>query len=273
MAASFAPRTFVPNPYETRRYLNEYLWFHYARTRDSLPFVSQEVFRFHERLRKECLLPVSGGKTRHSGPGKDKTGTAGAHSGSRERLGLDLGCAVGRFTFELGRVVDHVLGIDNSESFIAAARQMARRGAQTVRLQESGSAFVSRPVALPKALAGSSAEFRVGDAMDLSGFPEGLFQIVAAINLLCRLPCPRRFLRQLHRLVAPGGQLLMASPFSWLEEYTPRREWLDARQVRTLLEPQFRLARRRDLPFLIREHHRKYQLVISEVMVFVRQKG
>ena len=262
MAASFAPCTFVPNPYETRRYLNEYLWFHYARTRDSLPFVSPQVFRFHERLRKECLLPVRGAKTRHSGPGK------GAHSRSRERLGLDLGCAVGRFTFELGSVVDHVVGIDNSESFIAAARQMARRSVLTVRLQESGRAFVSRKVALPKALTGSSAEFRVGDAMDLSAFPERSFQIVAAINLLCRLPCPRRFLGQLHRLVAPGGQLLLASPFSWLEEYTPRPEWLNARQVRTLLEPHFR----RDLPFLIREHHRKYQLVLSEVMVFTRQK-
>jgi hypothetical protein len=74
-------------------------------------------------------------------------------------------------------------------------------------------------------------------------------------------------------LVAPGGQLLLASPYSWLEQYTPRPEWLTSSQVRQLLRPQFRLRRRRDLPFLIREHHRKYELVVSEVLVFQREGG
>jgi hypothetical protein len=106
--------------------------------------------------------------------------------------------------------------------------------------------------------------------MDLGAFPARAFQVIAALNLLCRLPRPRKFLIQLHRLVSPGGQLVLASPFSWLKEYTPRREWLDAAGVQAFLHPHFRLASRRDLPFVIREHRRKYQLVISEVMVFVR---
>jgi hypothetical protein len=38
-----------------------------------------------------------------------------------------------------------------------------------------------------------------------------------------------------------------------------------------LLRPHFRLARRGDLPFLIREHRRKYQLVVAEVFTFVRR--
>ena len=48
------------NAYETRRYLNEYLLFHYGRPRDICPFgfIQGKLLSFHERLRKECLLPL-----------------------------------------------------------------------------------------------------------------------------------------------------------------------------------------------------------------------
>jgi hypothetical protein len=41
--------------------------------------------------------------------------------------------------------------------------------------------------------------------------------------------------------------------------------------VQSLLRPHFRLARHGDLPFLIREHRRKYQLVVAEVFTFIRR--
>lgn len=242
------------DPYETERYLQEYLLLHYGQPRGVCPFrfVSPHLLRFHERLREECLLPVRGrGRTR----------------------GLDLGCAVGRFTFELGRVVDHVLGVDNSRPFIRAARRMAKDHALKVRVHESGAQFTTRRLVLPPALRRCDVEFRVGDAQDLAAFPENAFQVVAAINLVCRLPRPRAFLRQLHRLVAPGGQLVIGSPATWLEEHTPRREWLTAQEEQGVLRPHFRLVRQRDLPLLIREHRRKYELVISAISVFVRRAG
>ena len=98
----------------------------------------------------------------------------------------------------------------------------------------------------------------------------GPYEIVAGINLLCRLPSPRNFLRQLPGLVRAGGQLILASPFSWLEEYTPRKNWLSSEALQRALEPHFRRVRHRDLPFVIREHRRKYQLVISHVQTFMR---
>jgi SAM-dependent methyltransferase len=238
------------NPYETRRYLDEYLLFHYGQPRRVCPFgfVRPEFLRFHQRLRRECLLPVP------------NTGPASA---------LDIGCGVGRFTFELRRVTNRALGLDSSRPFIDAARRMARNRTVTVRVAESGGQFLTRRLILPRGLPSGAVKFETGDALDLGALPEGGFQVVAAINLLCRLRSPRRFLQQVPRLVAPGGQFLIASPYSWLEEYTPSREWLTSRQVRELLRPGLRLRRRRDLPFVIREHRRKYQLVVSEVMVFV----
>ncbi|MGO8674978.1 MAG: methyltransferase domain-containing protein [Limisphaerales bacterium] len=239
------------NPYETRRYLDEYLLFHYGQPRRVCPFgfIRPELLRFHQRLRRECLLPIRG-----RGP----------------TSALDIGCGVGRFTFELGCLTDRALGLDSSRRFIDAARRMAREGAVSVRVAECGGQLSRRALSLPRGLSSTGVEFETGDALDLGGLPERAFQVVAAINLLCRLGSPRRFLEQAPRLVAPGGQFLLASPFSWLEQYTPRREWLTSRQVRELLRPDFRLRRRRDLPLLIREHRRKYQFIVSEVLLFER---
>ncbi|HEV2393635.1 MAG TPA: methyltransferase domain-containing protein [Verrucomicrobiae bacterium] len=240
------------NPYESNRYLSEYLLFHYGTAPQLRAFgcLAPEMLRFHKRIRTECLLPIR------------RKGHIAA---------LDLGCGVGRFTFELGRLADQAVGIDFSGRFIRAARRMASERQIQIRLQETGKQFRSLRLTLPAGLRKSSVEFRAGDAMDLSRYAAGPFQIVACINLLCRLPHPARFLAQLERVVAPGGQLVIASPFSWLEEFTPKNEWLTSRRVQSLLRPGFKLAKRVDLPFLIREHRRKYQLVISEVMVLVRR--
>ena len=240
-----------PNPYETSCYLQEYLLLHYGRPGDLCPFsfVPRGWLHFHQRLREDYLQPVS------------------PRSGSR---GLDLGCAVGRFAFELGRVLEHVIGLDNSVSFVRAARQVARRRAVTVSLNISGERFINRKLVLPRALQRSSVEFQVGSALDLKAFGDRSFQVISAINLLDRLPRPEEFLLQLHRLVAPGGQLLLASPFSWLERFTPPAKWLSREQVMAILRPNFRLARKGELPFLIQEHRNKYQLVVAEVFNLVR---
>ncbi len=240
------------NPYESRQYINEYLLLHYGRIRDVCPFdfIPRELLRFHERIRRECMLPV-----RTSAPTR----------------GLDIGCAAGRFTFELGRVVDRTVGIDTSRHLIEAARRMARHHSMTVQMTGLGAQSVSCRLTVPVAMRRCAVQFRIADAQNLAAFPDGFFHVVAAINLLCRLPRPRQFLSQLHRLLVPGGQLVVASPFSWLEDYTPRREWLSQSDVDQQLHPHFRVVRRQDLPFVIREHLRKYQLVVSSVSVYVRR--
>ena len=251
------------NPYETRRYLDQYLLLHYGRPSDvcPFPFIPRELLRFHERLREEYLLPVR--PRRPSG--------AGVSPVLPLTRGLDLGCAVGRFAFELGRVVNHVLGLDNSKSFIQAARRMAQRHELVVKVQETGARLQARRLVLPAALRRCRVEFKVGDAMDLAALPDGAFQVVSAINLICRVRHPRQCLRQLARLLAPGGQLLIVTPFSWLEQYSAPTEWLTEQDLRSLLHPHFRLVRHGDVPLVIREHRRKYQLVISRAFTFVRR--
>ena len=102
----------------------------------------------------------------------------------------------------------------------------------------------------------------------------GIFDRVHAANLICRLPEPGKLLKRLGALVKPGGHLVLATPCTWLDEFTPPDcqpdgdtfDWLRAQ-----LEKDFSLETRVDEPFLIRETARKYQWTVSLVSVWRRR--
>jgi putative 4-mercaptohistidine N1-methyltranferase len=255
------PKSAIPlvNPYETPRLVQEYLLFHYGRQEDLLPWETGPVsaWGFPIRAVTENLEP-----------------------GATGDRALDLGCAVGRSSFELARTHREVIGIDFSHAFIAAARHLAEKGPLPYTYTEEGTltreALAEPPVGVDK----SRLRFEQGDATELR--PDlGAFDTVLAANLLCRLPEPRRALARFPELVKPGGRLIITSPYTWLEEYTPRGHWLggydgEAGPVRSLdglkaaLEPRFTLTATRELPFLIREHARKYQWSVAQATVWTR---
>lgn len=48
-------------------------------------------------------------------------------------------------------------------------------------------------------------------------------------NLICRLKNPMDCLNRLfgnNALVKKGGYLVLTTPFSWLEEFTPKSNWI-----------------------------------------------
>jgi len=237
----------MSNPYESECLLAEYLFFHYpAGTDDEIP-LPREAWDFPKRVVDE-LLDRNAPMTR----------------------ALDLGCAVGRSAFELARHVPEVVGIDYSRAFISAASELKASGEKSCMVQVEGdhqSPFVAR---VPVGIDRTRVEFEAGDAMDLRADLGG-FDVVVAANLVCRLPEPARFFERIASLVIPGGQLLLATPFSWLREYTPEENWIGGRvggpsgwdALQDLLAPNFDLEFSKNLPFLIREHARKYQYGIS----------
>jgi hypothetical protein len=112
------------------------------------------------------------------------------------------------------------------------------------------------------------------------GLREGLgqFEVVLMANLIDRLSAPMRCLESLEALVVSGGQLLVTSPYTWMQDYTPREHWLGGREsggrrqstlegLELALGGSFALERTRDLPFLIREHVRKYQWSVAQASV------
>lgn len=187
---------------------------------------------------------------------------------------LEIGCAVGRAAFELSRSCQEVVAFDRSSAFIAAARRLQRESELPFAFAVEGDIKDHAVARIPPGSRPTNIRFEVGDALNL---PKdlGTFDVVLAANLLDRLPKPASFLQSLAALTRPSGKLILTSPYTWLEAYTPRAEWLTATGQRTseVLSRHldgFDLARRVDLPFVIREHARKFQWSVAEATVWRR---
>jgi putative 4-mercaptohistidine N1-methyltranferase len=240
--------------YETDRLLAEYLLFHFGRDEDILsgdtdwPAGMQDALGFPART-------VS-----HFGAGTVASG-------------LDLGCAVGRSTWEMARTCLSVTGIDFSHSFIRAANTL-RQGTPIPypRLEEAHRSTLLE-ASPPRDIPASRLTFEQGDAMALRS-NLGSFDRVLAANLLCRLGDPGKLLDRLPSLVTPGGELVLATPCTWLEEFTPPAHWPEPDTLSWLLDrlsQHFELLKSTDEPFLIRETARKFQWTRSLVTVWKRR--
>ena len=242
------------NIYETDLLLNQYLLFHYGTEEDQLPysFGPQDALFYPSRCISDFLAGIG-----------------------RVSRALDLGCAVGRSTFELSRWADEVIGIDLSSQFIAAAQAMQEAGEVQIRILEEGQRSTVVARRLDTQIDRSKCRFFVGDALQIS--PEfGSFDLILAANLIDRVPRPADLLREIKRLVRPAGHVILASPYTWLEEFTPRENWLtDATasistlsRIQEILEPDLALVAAKDLPFLIREHARKFQWSVAQASLW-----
>lgn len=239
----------MANPYESERLVADYLFFHYAEEAaisGGIP-IPREALNFPIRLVTEL-----------------------ADMARPSKSALDLGCAVGRSSFELARTAQSVLGIDYSSAFIRAAETLKHEGKLACQVPVEGERTEPFTARVPDDIEPGRVRFETGDATDLRA-DLGNFDIVLAANLLCRLPDPSKFLNRLPDLVAPRGQLLLATPFSWLPEYTAPDHWIGGRPdtgpswevLQGILEPNFELQLTKDMPFLIREHRRKFQYGVS----------
>ena len=248
--------------YETERALSEYLLFHYGSAAQTMPwsFGPATALSYPARCVSECL------------------DTARLPAQAR---GLDLGCAVGRSTFELARHCSEVIGIDYSHRFIEVARHLQQQGTTSYAYIEEGLLTTPATAKVPAEIDRLRVLFEQGDAQALRA-NLGQFDVVLMANLVDRLRDPSRCLSALPSLVRTGGQLILTTPCTWLEDYTPRSHWLggferDGRPVRTLatlqalLEPHFTLARTLDMPFVIREHVRKFQWSVAQATVWIRR--
>ena len=240
--------------YETDELLSQYAEFHYGDTYFDVP-------NFPATLAKLAITA---------------TGDRPA------RTALDLGCASGRATFELAKHFEQVTGVDFSARFINQGVMLARHGILRYTLTDEGELVSYREATL----AGlglqetkHKVEFYQGDACNLKPILTG-YDLILAANLIDRLYEPAKFLTMVHERLNKGGLLLLASPYTWLEEHTKREFWVggfkrDGENFTTLdglkemLGTHFRLLDEpQQVPFVIRETRRKFQHTLSEVTLW-----
>uniref|UniRef100_A0A7V4GA78 Methyltransferase domain-containing protein n=1 Tax=Desulfobacca acetoxidans TaxID=60893 RepID=A0A7V4GA78_9BACT len=183
------------NRYETPAVVSSYLWSHYGD-------LWQDEFATDAYRRWAALMePMRG-------------------------LCLDTGSAVGRFTFEMAKKFDSVIGVDNSVAFIRTSRELRRKRGRQLALREEGTLTRTEALVFPEDWPTHNTEFIVGDAQALP-FRAGAFAGVSSLNVVDKVPQPLTHLRELNRVAAGrGAQLLFSDPFSWSEEAAEEKEWL-----------------------------------------------
>ena len=239
------------NLYESQSYLDQYLLFHYGSSLQIDPFqiFPESFLNFAKRSVTENL------------------------DTSKERLrALDLGCSVGRSCFELSRFCYEVVGIDYSNQFIRVAETIRVEGSVKYNSLQEGTQFNSYIAEMPEGSRPERISFEVGDAMEL---PEriGKFDVIHVANLLCRLSEPDNLLKRLPTLLNEGGSLVITTPCTWVGEFTPMENWPKGSTlewISTNLSGSFVLRNTQDMPFIILEHARKFQVGIAQASVWIR---
>jgi len=244
------------NVYETDTLVSQYGEFHYGREYFDVP-------NFPARCAQIAL--------------------EGSRGRRRERA-LDLGCAVGRASFELARGFTQVTGLDYSARFIRMAVDLKEKGCIRYVLPEEGEIVSYQEKHLEQFGLESfkdKVEFYQADACNLKPL-YAHYDLVLACNLIDRLYDPARFLTAIHERINKGGLLILTSPYTWLEEFTRRDQWIggfrkDGENLTTLQGLTDRLSRNfslaaspQDIPFVIRETSRKFQHVIAQMTIWER---
>ncbi|MGP2655921.1 5-histidylcysteine sulfoxide synthase [Malaciobacter sp. WC5094] len=197
---------------------------------------------------------------------------------------MDLGCSVGRSTFELAKTFDEVLGIDFSANFINVGVKLKKYDSLVFKVKTEGELFDEKSVSLKDFDLEDTKErvtFMQGDACNLKDLYTG-YDLIFCSNLIDRLYYPQKFLDDVPNRVNDNGLLVLLSPYTWLEEYTPKKNWLggyikDNKEVKTLdtlkenLEDKFELLDTIDVPFVIKETNRKYQHTVSQMSIWKKR--
>jgi uncharacterized protein YbaR (Trm112 family) len=187
------------NRYETLPVLSSYLWSHYG---DLLgdEFATDAYVRWAELM--------------HQNSG----------------LCIDTGSAVGRFSFEMAKKFDFVVGLDNSLTFIRSSRElMMQRGAE-LALAEEGVLTRRERLIFPEDWQTDNLEFIVGDAQALPFRSRG-FAGVSSLNVVDKVPQPMTHLSEINRVaMTTDAQFLFSDPFSWSTDVAPEEHWLGGKQ-------------------------------------------
>ena len=142
---------------------------------------------------------------------------------------LDIGCSVGRLSFEMTKTHDRVVGIDTSLSFIRAARKLAAQKRLEFEMIMEGRITEKKSTPLPSEFNFDHTEFIVADATALP-FPRERFATASSVNILEKVSDPALHLTEANRVMdKKNAQFLFSDPFSWDESVSSPDTWLGGR--------------------------------------------
>jgi SAM-dependent methyltransferase len=196
-------------------------------------------------------------------------------------LFLDIGASVGRFSFEMSKKSDFVIGIDNSVAFIRTARQLMKHHQKTITLLEEGLLLREETIRFPRDWHNGNVEFIVGDAQALP-FRSDAFSALSSLNLVDKIPFPIKHLTEMNRVARQhGAQFVFSDPFSWSQDVAEEKNWLGGRNNGTfsgrgmdnviallkgqegILRPPWEIEDQGHIWWKIRTHRNHFELIRS----------
>ncbi len=144
---------------------------------------------------------------------------------------LDVGCSVGRATFELAaRTDDLVLGVDLNLSMLGIARRVAVTGRVAHPLRRLGIVYDQRSFAVDLGHR-DRVDFWACDAMALP-FVDTTVDGAVSFNVADCIASPLAHLIEIGRVLRPGAELALTTPYDWSENVTPLEAWIGGHSQR-----------------------------------------
>jgi SAM-dependent methyltransferase/uncharacterized protein YbaR (Trm112 family) len=201
---------------------------------------------------------------------------------------LDIGCAVGRLSFEMSKTYSHVIGIDTSKTFIGKARELLVKRRLDFDLIIEGHITERRSCDLDNQWNYDNMEFIVADALALP-FPKSLFSAVSSVNILEKVPDPLLHLTEANRVLREKDSMfLFSDPFSWDESVMDSGLWLGGKpdgqykgrgigNINRILsdgdglfDPPLEIIEKKDIAWKIRKTANLWEYINSQSVVATR---
>ena len=195
---------------------------------------------------------------------------------------LDLGCSVGRLSFELSSAFTLIEGVDFSARYIQHAVKL--QTATTVRyvIENEGDIveFVELDMTELDCATGDNIVFSQGDAGNLKPVFAG-YDVVVLQQVLEQSYHPALILQAIHQRINPSGLLFVVSDYHFNETITAKDKWLGGVKLNgenvtgfaglsTLLKPHFSLLAEHELTKQVCINHRLSQQSLLHVTIWQR---
>jgi SAM-dependent methyltransferase len=137
---------------------------------------------------------------------------------------LDVGCSVGRYTFESGRN-GFAVGIDVNLEQLRLAAGFQRSGQITYTQKHRALSLEKKE---SKFKPNNNVLFLLADIHN-PPFKMESFDFISALNLIDSVRFPFTALGQMDALLKPGGTLMLSSPYTWNAEIS--NDWFETEQI------------------------------------------
>jgi len=154
------------------------------------------------------------------------------YNGRPKGIIIDMGCSVGRTTFELSEKYDQpVIGVDLNFGMLKSAAKILTQGLFAYPKRRTGVVFENKCFGVDFKKK-QNIDFWACDAMNLP-FRDRTFSFAFSFNLLDCVSDPLMLLMETGRIMKKSSHVILTSPYDWSENATSFEGWIGGHSQRS----------------------------------------